>query len=307
MIGFRERVVESSHSILFLPTDMMTIPEPHLFTAGRPKTIVHISPAALECDGRIAHEKEDIPIEQTHGIILAGGIALRMKSTDPKQLLPISAEAKLIDFPMRMLARAGIKDITLSCVQYTVDRIVQHFGSNSESDPTYQRSRFFVKEEPEGVIPALRDPIEEYHLRDRPLVIAHGDEVLFADVRKIYQSHRDNNHPITVCMTDDPMSKNKVFLRTDENDRIVQVGRYPDDVTLSQASRYGYNYTLTGLWIVDEAYIDFLKNSEGADPFIFRACQQGILYGYRNAGLFFNCNTPEDIEIARRAFIHIPR
>lgn len=305
MISSRERATEWRSALLYLPPDISNSRGLHVvmsrIEAGGPNIVVRINPDILEHDVRTPRERKTVPIEEIHALVLAGGIASRMKNLDPKQLISITQSSRLIDFPMLMLANAGIQNITLSCVRHTVDPIIRHVRRSSEANPVYERSKFFVKEESEGVIPAIRDPINEYKLQDRPLVIIHGDEVLFVDLRKMYEYHTSNHHPITVCMMDDPMSKNKVFLQTDENARVVQVGRYPDDVTLSSASQFGYRYTMTGLWIVDQDYIDFLKSSKGADPFIFEASQRGILYGYRNSGLFFNCNTLEDIETTRRA------
>jgi len=306
MIRFREREAgESSSALLYLPHDVNSFRGLHVvmprIEAGGPSIVVRINPDLLEHDVRTPSERENVPIEETHALVLAGGIASRMKNSDPKQLIPITLSRRLIDFSMDMLANAGIQGVTFSCVRYTVDPIVRHVGRNAEVNPIYGKSRFFVKEEPEGVIPAIRDPIEGFNMRDKPLIIVHGDEVLYADLRKMYEYHTSNHNPITACMIDDPMSKNTVFLQTDEDARVVRVGRYPNDVTLSSASAFGYRYTLTGLWIIDPDYIDFLKSSKSADSFIFEVCKEGLLYGYRNTGLFFNCNTPEDIETTRRA------
>ncbi len=304
MVRFAEREVGGNSVLLYLPQDVNSFRELHVVTsrieAGGPNIVIRINPDLLEHDVRTPSGRENVPIEETHALVLAGGIASRMKNSDPKQLIPITPSSRLIDFSMVMLANAGIQDVTLSCVRYTVDPIVQHVKRNAEVNPAYGKSKFFVKEEPEGVIPAIRDPIEGFNMGDKPLIIVHGDEVLYVDLRKMYEYHTSNRNPITVCMIDNPMSRNKVFLQTDENMRVVQVGRYPNDIALFSASAFGYCYTLTGLWIIDPDYIDFLKSSKGADPFIFEACKEGILYGYRNTGLFFNCNTLEDIETTRR-------
>lgn len=262
-----------------------------------PEIVISINPKLLNRDIR-TNNIRTTPINQIPAIVLAGGLGSRMQSSSPKQLINILGEDKLLDYPLSILKKAGLKGVIFSFVKMTASYIIDHVTSSNYKN---KKHKFFIKESPEGVIPAIKGPVEEFGLTERDLIIVHGDEILFTDLRKMHQFHKTNHHPITVCMANNPNSKNKIFFKTDKNLRVTQICRYPSDRKLNLATHYGYDHTMTGFWIINKEYIDLLINSEGADQFIFEACRKGILFGYHDEGLFFNCNTPEDIESARKS------
>lgn len=261
----------------------------------KPEIVVSIDSTIASKEITISNKA--VPLSNVPALILAGGIGSRMNSNLPKQLLPIFKKKKLIDYPLEVLQNAGIKKIIVSCTKLTEGLIIDYIKKSSF---TNFEPLIFAKDKPEGVIPAIKGPVEKFNLMREDLIIMHGDEILLTDLKKMYQFHIENKNPITIYMVSNPDSKNKVFLKTNIKYRVVKIGRYDGDRTLELASEYDFDHTITGLWIINRKYVDLLIKAEGADPFLFEACKRGLLFGYPDHGLFFNCNTPEDIKMAKK-------
>lgn len=240
------------------------------------------------------------PLREANAIILAGGLGTRMEDSVPKPLIQVAPGVRIIDFPSRLLAGAGVEQVALSVSGRTVDNF-RRYLTNGEAAADGFNTRLIVKDDPEGVIPAIVQPVSELGMRDKPLIVVHGDELLDVDLAAMFRHHQESGNAITVCVSGNARAKNKIFFEIESADsRPRGATRFASDRRVIEAWEEGFTHTLTGLWIISVEQIQFLLSSPNSDAFIFNALERGLLRTYPANGLFMNMNTREDVEAARR-------
>jgi NDP-sugar pyrophosphorylase family protein len=233
-------------------------------------------------------------------IVLAGGLAQRMKHSGAKHLISVTQNKRVIDYTLQILMEMGVKNIVFSCVRYTADSFKNYVLKESPFCEYFQNAIFYVKQEAEGVMSAIREPFKVHCDRSRPLIIIHGDEILFVDLKKMYDFHLKQRHPITVYSTNHVQARNKMHLSV-KNDKVLKVVHYNGDQKLIDAQKDQCNYTMTGLFIIQPSYIETALQSADSDILVYNACKKGSFYTYTTDSLFLNVNTLNEVEEARRS------
>lgn len=111
------------------------------------------------------------------GVILAGGSGTRLghlTRTINKHVLPVD-DKPMIFYPLSVLMRNGITDITIVSTPRGVGQIAELVGSGSSFDAKCQIS-YRVQDRAGGIVQALRCA-EPMTLDDRPVAVILGDNI----------------------------------------------------------------------------------------------------------------------------------
>src|SRR5688572_12246391 len=134
-------------------------------------------------------------------LILAGGKGTRLRPLTvytPKPIVPV-LNRPLLQYQLEILARGGIKDITLS-LSYQPDKIEDVLGDGSDMGVNL---RFVTEPNPLGTAGAYKFAAESIR---ETTVVFNGDILTDVDVSSVIETHRANSADATILLApvDDP-------------------------------------------------------------------------------------------------------
>jgi NDP-sugar pyrophosphorylase family protein len=233
---------------------------------------------------------EITPISEIQAIIPCGGGGTRLREVTngtPKQLLPLQATKRIIDFPLNIFRAAGIRNISIITSNTAIPGLGKHVPEHQDN------ISYMVESKPSGVLPAIAGFVRDQNIQV-PIIKADGDEVICGklDIAPMYYNHMINKHGITVLCTTDPQAQYYRNFDLDAVGKVTQIHRPTDGPTTQ-------GYHTTGLWIMSPEYFPYLSRfTKGHELYDF-ALSQGWLYGYLVDTQVVNINTPTDLLRAR--------
>lgn len=245
----------------------------------------------------ISLTEKNIPLSQTTGVILSGGLGTRMHTITgdnmPKHTLLLKRSSSILDNPIAFMRRAGLRDIYILTQDLTDGRIREYTKGNINFDGIHYLVEAYP---PKGTLNAIRTLIKEKDIQT-PLIKANGDEAIMNfHLEDMYSAHVKNKQPITCLLTNDSEGSEKYRLWTNSHGRVVKLSEY-DILSPNQGG-----YSETGIWIIDPSQFYLLNQFTFWGDFVKKAIENQVLYGYFSHLRFFNINTPEDLAKARVAF-----
>jgi len=239
---------------------------------------------------------EAFPLSQAAGIILSAGFGTRMLDIThgriAKHTLQLKPALLILDNPLGIMRRAGIRNIYIATQSSTHDSLRRVVKGNDEYDGIYYVPLGTYS--PQPTIDSLQTVVREHEIQT-VVIKMDGDEALLDfDLQEMYESHIRNQQPVTCLLSTftDGSEKYRVWLDYDERIKAVReaVGVSADG-----------GYALTGVWIINPSQFGLLNESKTPGEFMRKCIAAGLLYGYVYQGRFFNINTPQDLISARRA------
>ena len=187
-------------------------------------------------------------------IILAGGKGTRLRPLTiytPKPIVPFLNQPFLL-FQLKILERAGIKDITLS-LSYQPDKIEQILGDGSD----YNVNLSFVTEpSPMGTGGAYRyaaDSITE------ATVVLNGDILTDVDISKIIKFHREKKAEATIVLTPVENPSRYGLVETETDGKILRFLEKPKPEELANLTTNNIN---AGIYVLEPGIADLIPKGE---------------------------------------------
>jgi glucose-1-phosphate thymidylyltransferase len=234
------------------------------------------------------------------GIILHGGYGTRLRPlthTGPKQLIPV-ANKPISQYVLDDLIEAGITDIAIVLGDVYPDKVKEYYGDGSNFNV---KITYIFQGEPKGIAHAVglcRD-----FVKDEPLVVYLGDNLIKGGIRKFVDQFNESNADamILLCKVNNP--ERFGVAKFDEDGRLVQLIEKPKEPPS--------NYALTGIYFFKPVLfkmIEQLKPSWRGELEITEAIQLLIDNKYKVGyhfieGWWKDTGTPEDILDANRLIL----
>lgn len=220
--------------------------------------------------------KEAVPLSQTTGVILSGGLGMRMGEVTlekiPKHILPFKKGSSILENPVMFMRQAGIPKIYIITSLKTHDKLIEYTKKTNNFD--YGGIHYIVEDNPKGPVYALRTLIKETNLQ-KPLIKANGDEVFeHLDIKNMYDIHVKNRHPITCLLTNNPENPEEYQLWINNQGRVEKLEKY----SMQSASQGGY--FKPGVLIIDPSQFYLFDQCLFMEDFIKKAIGNQALYGY---------------------------
>ncbi|MDP4001791.1 MAG: sugar phosphate nucleotidyltransferase [bacterium] len=178
------------------------------------------------------------------GVILAGGNGTRLlpltKNTN-KHLLPIF-DRLMIEYPIRTLVRAGIKDILIISGPEHMGDIMAYLGSGNNYKVKFS---YKIQKEAGGTAQALA--LSEDFARGGPVMVIMGDQILEGDFSKVAQSFQ-RGAQIFIKSVKNPQRYSVAIL---DKKKVVKIIEKPTE-PLSR-------YALAGVFLFDTEVFNILK------------------------------------------------
>jgi mannose-1-phosphate guanylyltransferase len=187
-------------------------------------------------------------------LILAGGKGTRLRPLTiytPKPIVPI-LNRPLIQYQLEILARAGIRDITLS-LSYQPNKIEDVLGDGSDLGI---RLQFVTEPSPMGTGGAYK--FAAGMLRETTVVF-NGDILTDVDVASVVETHRKNNAEITLMLApvEDPSKFGLV--ETGKSSEVLRFLEKPSPETVAGLKTKNIN---AGLYVMEPAVLDLIPDGE---------------------------------------------
>lgn len=178
------------------------------------------------------------------GILICGGTGSRLRPlTDitNKSLLPVY-DRPLIEYPLKVLRDAGIREIAVITGPDHIDQITSYLGQGERFDC---RFTFTVQEQPGGIAQALG--LAESFAKDESICAILGDNVYFDDLTLTITSFQTGGH---------------VFLKEVEDAKRFGVAELSGDhVTHIEEKPASPKspFAVTGLYLYDRRCFDVIR------------------------------------------------
>jgi mannose-1-phosphate guanylyltransferase len=187
-------------------------------------------------------------------LILAGGKGTRLRPLTvytPKPIVPI-LNRPLLQYQLEILARAGIRDITLS-LSYQPAKIEDLLGDGSELGVEL---RFLTEPSPMGTAGAYK--FAAGALRETTVVF-NGDIITDVDVSRVIETHRANAAEATILLTpvEDPSKFGLV--ETGKKGEVIRFLEKPAPDALADLPTKNIN---AGLYILEPSILDLIAPGE---------------------------------------------
>lgn len=228
-------------------------------------------------------------------IILAGGRGTRLRPlTDsiPKSLIQIDNK-NLTEHIFDILKTHQVDEVILS-VGYLADKIQEYFGDGSRYGI---KLRYLVEEKPMGTAAPLILMKRDGIIPQEDFFMMNGDNLFSLDIASWYRFHTSHNGIATIAlyMVDDPSSYGVCEL---EDQRICRfVEKPPVDKAPSNLINSGYYLLSPKVFDYISQDAEFAMMERDVFPVI---AKEGLLYGYRGEGQWFDTGTPERYEQVKR-------
>lgn len=185
------------------------------------------------------------------GMILTAGFGTRLlplSSLRPKPLMELFGKP-IIHFLIRMLERAGIGDIILN-LHHRPEQI-RRFVEESN-----YKARIHLIHEKEilGTAGGVRNAIRWFNIKNRQLVVVHGDIMCDIDIAP----HLQQDHFCTlICAKDREVRGYQGSVGVDENEKIFELGRFYKGER--ESLHRGF---FTGIQILSPRAVSMLENCQ---------------------------------------------
>lgn len=187
-------------------------------------------------------------------LILAGGKGTRLRPLTvftPKPIVPV-VNRPFLTYQLEILARAGIKDITLS-LSYQPDKIADLLGDGSDFGVNL---RYITEPNPMGTGGAYKfaaDSIKE------TTIVFNGDILTDVDISKIIALHREKKAEATLTLVpvEDPSAYGLV--ETKPGGRIV---RFLEKPKPEQLADLNVNTINAGIYVLEPSILDLIPAGE---------------------------------------------
>jgi dTDP-glucose pyrophosphorylase len=205
----------------------------------------------LEFDnGKIIYRKSK---NDTKIVIMAGGKGKRLQPlTDilPKPLIPVGSKT-ILEHIIDDFAVSGFYDFNI-IINYKKE-IIKAFFSNNVYDNKYDINITFYEENDYlgtgGGLRLLTDTL------DSTFVLSNCDILVKVDLNKLISLHKIENNTITVVCAPKKINIPYGAIKTDDEDRIIEMQEKPSYECLIN----------TGLYIVEPSVINLIKHNEAVD------------------------------------------
>ena len=226
------------------------------------------------------------------GLLVAGGSGSRLSpftNYTHKTLLPLY-DRPVIDYAMKTMREAGIKDITIIANKH-VGQIAQHLGSGNR----HEKIHYVIEERPEGVEGALR--LARPYVEGSRMMVYFSDNITswnFKDDVDIFvESHEEPGAVLLAREVDNPESYG--VCEMDESGNIVDIVEKPQFSTS--------NLAIGGIYLFDNnfwKYYDEVTESDNQGFSISEITRIYVRQGsakIRNIGMgtWVDCGTPESL------------
>jgi NDP-sugar pyrophosphorylase family protein len=187
-------------------------------------------------------------------IILAGGKGTRLRPLTiytPKPIVPFLNQPFLL-YQLKILERAGIKDITLS-LSYQPDKIEQILGDGSDYNVNLS---FITEPSPMGTGGAYRfaaDSIRE------TTVVFNGDILTDVDISKIVKFHQDKKAEATIVLTPVENPSRYGLVETDADGKVLRFLEKPKPEELATLTTNNIN---AGIYVLEPGVLDLIPKGE---------------------------------------------
>jgi NDP-sugar pyrophosphorylase family protein len=220
-------------------------------------------------------------------IILAGGEGTRLRPltyTTPKPLIDVQGKT-LTEHVFDILKKHGVDEVILS-LGYMADKVKGYF---SEPKDFGLKIDYLIEERPMGtagpllLLKQIGCPIKE------DFVMVNGDNLFALDLTKMIQFHKERQAVATDALTTvkDPSHFGVAHL---QGDKILEFIEKPSK------EKAPSNLINAGYYVLSPRIFDFVPAKDFAmmenDIFPVLA-QQGLLYGFRDDGQWFDTGTYE--------------
>ena len=179
------------------------------------------------------------------GILICGGTGSRLRPLTEitnKSLLPVY-DRPLIQFPLKTLTDAGIKEIAVITGPEHIDQITNFLGSGERFGVTFA---YKVQDKPAGIAQAL-GLAEEFVNGDDVCAIL-GDNMFFDDLTPVITSFKSGGH-VFLKEVDDP---ERFGVAEMDGDRVVSIEEKP--------TKPKSNLAVTGCYVYDSHCFDIIHN-----------------------------------------------
>jgi NDP-sugar pyrophosphorylase family protein len=187
-------------------------------------------------------------------IILAGGKGTRLRPLTiytPKPIVPVLNQPFLL-YQLKILERAGIKDITLS-LSYQPDKIEQVLGDGSD----YNVNLSFVTEpSPMGTGGAYRyaaDSIRE------TTVVFNGDILTDVEIAKVVKFHQEKKAEATIVLTPVENPARYGLVETEDDGKVL---RFLEKPKAEEVEKLTTNNINAGIYILEPSILDLIPKGE---------------------------------------------
>jgi len=226
-------------------------------------------------------------------IVLGGGFATRLRPltlTKPKPLLPI-LDLPLMDWILRNLAEAGVKEIILS-LRYLADMIKARYEEGEALGVKIHYAEEIKPLGDGGPIPLIQ---KEYDI-DGPFLTVYGDIFSNINFKEIITFHKKKGGLLTLALTkvENPSRYGVAVLNSDSQilKFIEKPGRDQFISNLINAGVYVFEPEAVRKYFPNKTPISLSREV------VPKLVKEGVAYGYVHRGIWHDIGVPRDYLIA---------
>ena len=231
-------------------------------------------------------------------IVLAAGLGTRLRpatDTTPKPLLAIGARP-MIEYPIRMLAAAGVEDIVVN-LHHLGDRIRTALGDGAAFGVRIRYSPEDPILDTGGAIARARRL-----LRDEPFAVANCDTLADPDLAGMAELHEARGALATLLVRADPDAERYGALDLDSSGRVRRfLGEPTTPLAEPLARRMFCGVHVLSPEIFSRMPSDgvFSITRDVYKPLIARGARDELILGFDHAGYWRDLGTPQSLDDAR--------
>lgn len=222
-------------------------------------------------------------------VILAGGKGTRLQEKTnvlPKPMIPIG-DKPLLEHQIKLLARYGIKDITI-LVNYLKESIIDYFR---EGENWGVSIRYFEEKEPLGTVGGIKEIEKELN---SDFMVLYGDVMIEMNLSKLIEFHKQHKSECTLVIhpNDHPYDSDLVEMNTAH--KVVAFHAKPH-----KPDEYYKNLVNAGMYVFSPVILKYLEKGKKADfgKDVFPKILNKIaIHGYNTAEYLKDMGTPERLE-----------
>ncbi len=235
-------------------------------------------------------------------VIMCGGLGSRLRGITgdkmPKHLIQVSRTQKLIDIPLMSATKSGIGNVVLATSGDTIDPLLKYTRMHNDLSIT---PLYSVEDNPVGVLQGLLQALESPILKDKNILLFHGDEVVIPmNILDFINFHSISGSGLTGVSTTDSLSGNNFAVWANPiTGKVERIERHPIDHFRSGGA------TFTGLFAINQEILhNILKFEPRNWESLLRLAQsKGQLSAFKTRAKFFNTNEPSDL-VNLRNYLH---
>lgn len=228
--------------------------------------------------------------------ILGAGLGTRLRSLGldcPKVMVPIGGKP-LLHHHFDLFREHGVRDFVVN-LHYMPEKIRDHFGDGSALGINITYSF-----EPELMGTAGAVKKMEHALRDGPIVVFYGDNLVNLALSELLDFHRARNALVTIALFESPEPWTGGVVETLADGRITRFVEKPPREEVTS------NWINAGIYVLEPAVLDAIPAGQfydfGKDLFPKLLAEDGRLYAMKPRAYIQDVGTPERLSKAQRDF-----